>query len=124
MVRAAAAFGRRWVFLSVAAIELGWVPFFGLLFLHPGRTVFDSYFQISQSENFISLLVVCAMALGFVSIVDTAMRMFREELDKNRQIRDDLERKVVERTADLEEARQAAQSANLAKSVFLVIQDG
>ncbi len=119
VVLSAAAFGRRWVFVSVAALELAWTAIFGLLFLHPGLSPILDYFRISQSENVIALLMLCTMAWAFVAIVDRAIRMFQDELDKNRQLQDELERKVVERTADLEEARRTAQSANLAKSAFL-----
>lgn len=119
VVLAASAFGRRWVFLSVAVLELGWTLLYGVLFLHPDRSSFEAYYRVSQFESFASLLMVCAMAWGFVAVVDRALRMFQEELDINRQLREDLERKVEARTADLEAARRAAQSANLAKSAFL-----
>jgi signal transduction histidine kinase/CheY-like chemotaxis protein len=116
---AAAAFGRRSIFFSVAILEIGWTALYGPLFLRSARTGFEDYFRLSQSENVASLLVVGAMALGFVAMVDRALRMFQEELDINRELQADLERKVADRTADLEMARRSAQSANLAKSTFL-----
>lgn len=120
LVLAAAFFVRRRVFHVIALAEMLSLPLFGLLLLpESSRSEFEAGYLPSISDGMVSRLLVWAVAWAFVSIMDRALARVQRELDANRELRENLEVLVEERTRELVAARHEAEGANRAKGAFL-----
>ena len=76
-------------------------------------------FDATGWRNIAFFTLTCSLAAWIVGSLHRSERRLHDALTALQAERDSLERQVAERTADLASARDAAQSADLAKSTFL-----
>jgi len=118
IILGASIFSRRLVF-HAASLALFLLPLAVLLHKANANAFLGHAYEQRFHEMSIAAMLLWAIAWGFVSIVDRALARVQEELGINRELQEALENKVLERTKELEQAREVAEHASQAKSAFL-----